>query len=58
MASTTTKPSMIFPRNRKLGNFSDISRGMRFNNLASRLVIPEGPALGRGMPAARLYAET
>jgi hypothetical protein len=35
MASTTTKPSMIFPRNRKLGNFSDISRGMRFNNLAS-----------------------
>jgi hypothetical protein len=49
---------MIFPRNRKLGNFSDISRGMRFNNLASRLVIPEGPALGRGMPAARLYAET
>jgi hypothetical protein len=32
MASTTAKPSMILPRNRKVGNFSDTDCGQtRFN---------------------------
>jgi hypothetical protein len=36
MASTTAKPSMTFPRNRKVGSFTDIDRGQtRFNNPTS-----------------------
>ena len=32
MASTMTKPSMILPRNRKVGNLSDTDGQMRFND--------------------------
>jgi hypothetical protein len=36
MASTNTKPSMILPRNRKVGSFSDIDRDRtRFVNFTS-----------------------
>src|SRR6516164_6408609 len=50
MASTNTKPSMILPRNRKVGSFSDIDPGRtRFVNFTFEPPSLRNPGQGRNI---------
>jgi hypothetical protein len=58
IASTTAKPSMIFPRNRKVGSLNDIDCGQTRFNPTSKLPSSFGKPAESETPAPEADAES